>query len=127
MIFYRDTCRKHLIRVKSTPSRFLYSANQHQAKSNLCMTLCGKCLNREFFWSVFSCIRPEYGKIRIKSNSLFGHFSRSVRHYYLKLNKNPLFFSKTTEYFIYFNLPAKNVQIRSSLFRFNINFLTAQC
>ena len=43
-----------------------------------------------FFWSVFSCIRTEYGdlplnlriqykyrKIRTRKNSIFGHFSRS--------------------------------------------------
>ena len=42
---------------------------------------------RRFFWSVFSRIRTEYGEIRIQSkcgkiqirkNSVFGHFSRSV-------------------------------------------------
>ena len=47
-----------------------------------------KCPNTDF-WSVFSCIRTEYGdilnlnilsecrKIRTRKNSLFGHFSRS--------------------------------------------------
>ena len=30
-----------------------------------------------FFWSVFSCIRAEYGKIRTRKNSVFGHFPRS--------------------------------------------------
>ena len=41
---------------------------------------------RSYFWSVFSCIRTEYGdlrskyrKIRTRNNSVFGHFSRSVR------------------------------------------------
>ena len=33
---------------------------------------------RNFFWSVFSCIRTEYSKIRTRKNSTFGHFSRSV-------------------------------------------------
>ena len=45
---------------------------------------------RSYFWSVFSCIRTEYGdlrlnlriqyeyrKIRTRNNSVFGHFSRS--------------------------------------------------
>ena len=32
---------------------------------------------RSFFWSVFSRIRTEYGKIRTRKNSVFGHFSRS--------------------------------------------------
>ena len=29
------------------------------------------------FWSVFSCIRTEYRKIRTRNNSAFGHFSCS--------------------------------------------------
>ena len=33
---------------------------------------------RSYFWSVFSCIQSEYRKIRIRYNSVFGHFSRSV-------------------------------------------------
>ena len=41
---------------------------------------------RSYFWSLFSCIRTEYGdlgrseyrKIRTSNNSVFGHFSRSV-------------------------------------------------
>ena len=33
---------------------------------------------RSYFWSVFSCIRSEYRKIRTRSNSVFGHFSRCV-------------------------------------------------
>ena len=41
---------------------------------------------RSYYWSVFSCIRTEYGdsrskyrKIRTRNNSVLGHFSRSVR------------------------------------------------
>ena len=30
-----------------------------------------------FFWSVFSCIRTEYRKIRIRKYSVFWHFSRN--------------------------------------------------
>ena len=33
---------------------------------------------RSFFWSVFTCIRSEYGDLRTRKNSVFGHFSRSV-------------------------------------------------
>ena len=33
---------------------------------------------RSFFWSVVSRIQSEYGKIRTRRNSVFGHFSRSV-------------------------------------------------
>ena len=29
---------------------------------------------RSFFWSVFSCIRTEYRKIRVRKNSVFGQF-----------------------------------------------------
>ena len=36
-----------------------------------------------FFWSVFSCIRNEYRKIRTRKNFVFGHFSRSVILYNL--------------------------------------------
>ena len=32
---------------------------------------------RSYVWSVFSCIQPEYRKIRSRNNSVFGHFSRS--------------------------------------------------
>ena len=32
---------------------------------------------RSYFWSVFSCIRTEYRKIRTRINSVFGHFTRS--------------------------------------------------
>ena len=31
---------------------------------------------RSYFWSIFSCIRTEYRKIRTRNNSAFGHFSR---------------------------------------------------
>ena len=34
---------------------------------------------RSYFLSVFSCIWTEYGQIRTRNNSVFGHFSRSVR------------------------------------------------
>ena len=33
--------------------------------------------NTELFWSVFSHIQSEYGKIRTRKNSVFGHFSQS--------------------------------------------------
>ena len=35
---------------------------------------------RSYRWSVFSCIRNEYRKIRTRNNSVFGHFSRRVRY-----------------------------------------------
>ena len=33
---------------------------------------------RSYFWSVFSCIRTEYRKIRTRNKSVSGHFSRSM-------------------------------------------------
>ena len=49
------------------PSFFLY-----------CSKHCVKSVQiRSNFWSVFSCIQSKYRKIRIKNNSVFGHFSRS--------------------------------------------------
>ena len=39
----------------------------------------GNCVKsvqiRTFFWSVYSCIHPEYRKIRTRKNSVFWHFS----------------------------------------------------
>ena len=35
-----------------------------------------KCPNTEFFWSVFSRIYTENGKIRIRKNPVFGQFSQ---------------------------------------------------
>ena len=32
---------------------------------------------RSYFWSVFSCIRTKYRKIRTRNKSVFGHFSCS--------------------------------------------------
>ena len=34
---------------------------------------------RSIFWSVFSCIRTEYKKIRTRKNFVLGHFSCSVK------------------------------------------------
>ena len=48
------------------------------ASKSLAVQHCVKSAQiRSFFWSVFSCIRTEYRKIRVRKNSLFGHFSRS--------------------------------------------------
>ena len=42
---------------------------------------------RSFFRSVFSHIQSKYGKIRIRKNSIFGHFSRSdVSHNFIQRN-----------------------------------------
>ena len=39
---------------------------------------CGKNVQiQSFFWSAFSRIQSECGKIRTRKNSVFGHFSRS--------------------------------------------------
>ena len=42
------------------------------------LTLCEKCPSKEFFLAVFFRIQTEYGKIRTRKGSVFGHFSRSV-------------------------------------------------
>ena len=59
----------------------------HIAQSSLIILIIHflKCVQiRSYFWSVFSCIRTEYGdlrsksrKIRIRNNSALGHFSCS--------------------------------------------------
>ena len=36
---------------------------------------------KKFFWSVFSCVLTEYGKIRTRKNSVFEQFSHSVHPY----------------------------------------------
>ena len=36
---------------------------------------------RSYFWSVFSCIRTEYRKIRTRNNSVFGHYSSWNRQF----------------------------------------------
>ena len=44
----------------------------------VCQMHCAKNVQiRSFFWSIFSCIRTEYRKIRTRKNSIFGLFSRS--------------------------------------------------
>ena len=50
---------------------------RHQTVSNIIIhfsrfTLHEKCPNTDFFWS-------EYGKMRTRKNSIYGHFYRSVR------------------------------------------------
>ena len=44
------------------------------------VTLCEKCQNTVFFYFVNLRIQSEYGKIRTRKNSVFGHFSRSVKN-----------------------------------------------
>ena len=54
---------------------------------SLIISLHEKCTNTEFFfWSVLSCIQPEYRKIRTRKYSVFGHFSRSVCDRFAKIN-----------------------------------------
>ena len=57
-------------------------------QQNVLQEHCVKSVQIEsYFWSVFSCIRSEYRKIRTKNNSVFGHVLRSDR-------ETPLFLSK---------------------------------
>ena len=46
-------------------------------QSNYCDHCVKSVQIRSFFWSVFSCIRTEYRKIRTRNKTVFGHFSRS--------------------------------------------------
>ena len=49
---------------------------------------------RSYFWSVFSCIRTEYRKIRTRNNSVFGNFSRSVNRWKKDFNMSGTWFGK---------------------------------
>ena len=49
-----------------------------KTSSLLCQIHCVKSVQiRIYFWSVFSCIRTEYRKIRTRNNFVFWRFSRS--------------------------------------------------
>ena len=51
------------------------------------MKHCVKCFQiRSFFWSVFSRIWTECGKIWTRKNSVFGHFLRSEMFYFNFIN-----------------------------------------
>ena len=55
-----------------------------------CKTPCAKSFQIwSYFWSVFSYIQFEYGKIETRNNSLFGYFSRST------------YFAEASHYFCY--------------------------
>ena len=68
-------------------------------KKNSKWTLCEKCPYSEFFWSVFSRIRTEYGEKRSISvqmrentnqkNSEYGHFSRSGNETRIRVQSCP--------------------------------------
>ena len=45
---------------------------------------------RSFFWSVFSRIRTEYGKIRTRKNSVFEHVLHSASKFSVEGVKYPL-------------------------------------
>ena len=70
--------KKHLgviLDVKFTFEEHLKNAFN---KTNKTIGQCVKSVQiRSYFWSVFSCIQSEYRKIRIRNNSVFGHFLRS--------------------------------------------------
>ena len=54
-----------------------FKENQSHTRECRVHTHCVKNVQiRNFFWSVFSRIQSEYGKIRTRKNSVFGHFSR---------------------------------------------------
>ena len=49
-------------------------------------TLCEKCQNTVFFWSVFSCIQTEYRKIRLKKTP----YLESLCNLVIRLSHRPL-------------------------------------
>ena len=52
------------------------------------------------YFPVFSCIQSEYRKIRTRNNSVFGHFSRSVRYFEKSFfEKFPNFLGSASERF----------------------------
>ena len=65
-----------------------------------------------FFWSVFSSIWTEYGKIRTRKNSVFGHFSRYDSLYVIDYitfinimkNKSSMTWSQPKSAFQFFSL-----------------------
>ena len=75
---------------------------------------------RSYFWSVFSCIRTEYRKIRTRNNSAFGHFSRSECYTMVISFPNLQTFSTNV------NIPLKVTTIKKSAERyiFKVNSTT---
>ena len=61
--------------------------------------------NPEFFWSLFSHIRTEYGKIRTRKKSVFGHFSHRglVNTLSLTWTFSTRFFEKKVFLMLYFS------------------------
>ena len=83
---YKTTTCKNLIPSFQTETNLIWVAKQlHEVYFNGSHVrrsqntdYCVKSIQiRRFFWSVFSRIRTEYGKIRTRKNSVYGHFSRS--------------------------------------------------
>ena len=64
-----------------------------------------------FFWSVFSRIWTEYGRIRTRKNSVFGHFSRSGRSFRWKNYHKCSLFDKNL------HVICKGVLVTSSKFK----------
>ena len=94
--FYKKFYKKYMF-YKNSSSTVKVNSHWLKRKSKLCNIWLEHCVKsvqiRSFFWSVFSCIRIEYRKIRTRKYSVFGHFSPSGR--FLKfLNSNFRFLSR---------------------------------
>ena len=101
-LIYRISIRRFWKRQNRGGARTTWLYEKHISKSHIqltfawlnsfCIYPCLKIIQiRSFFWSLFSRIQTEYGeilrisgiqfecgKIQIRKNSVFGHFSRSV-------------------------------------------------
>ena len=66
-----------LLNQREEPVYYLYFIYNFYS-TNVCLPCLKSVQIRGYFWSLFSCARTEYRKIRTRNNSVFGHFSGSV-------------------------------------------------
>ena len=84
----------------------LQSISSYSSSNNVsfCRKICNHCVKsvqiRSYFWSIFSCIRIEYRKIRTRNNSVFGHFSRSEYHNWINPFQCKVAFNTETTHLI---------------------------
>ena len=70
----------HIVYANKIISQEILRTKSQAGMRKLSRLTCEKSVQiRSYFWSVFSCIRTEYRKMRTRNNSVFGHFSRNVR------------------------------------------------
>ena len=82
-IFFKISVLKNFTEIsQNTSGRLLLYENGYRQKS---------IQIRSYFWSVFSCIWIEYRKIRIRNNSVFGHFSHLLASPYCATGNHIIF------------------------------------